>query len=252
MEPNGCGHINTVLSQYGFTGVVGMKRKSFLTKHRFAKGNRLSQLLYTFSLVFLLLGLFLLAWSVWPAPTDGVQINIPAGPLPGAPGEVDFSSLSNYALNISWQRWMRLGEEGLIHLRLTDLERTSPINGEAGSVQIVLMEPALHPLLISPPGLVQANLGDDQELLLSWAVTATSPGEYSGKMFVSFGFFQEEDVVDEGSQQALTTIPIAVVDLNVRVIELWGLEPGLVIWFGLVSLVLWGVLFILGRVAARR
>ncbi len=217
----------------------------------FHKGHRLSQFLYTISLVFLVLGLFLLAWAVWPEPTDAIQINIPAGLLPGAPGEVNYTSLSDYALNISWPRWVRLGEVGLIHLRLTDLDTTTLPEGATRSVQMVLVEPILHPLPITPPGSMQANLGDDQELLLTWEVTGTSRGEYGGKMFVSFGFFQEDSPMDDETQQALVAIPVAVVDLHVRVIELWGLEPGLVIWFGLVSLVLWGALFILGRVAAK-
>jgi hypothetical protein len=38
------------------------------------------------------------------------------------------------------------------------------------------------------------------------------------------------------------------VDLQVRVVELWGLASGLVIWLGFVSLAIWGALFLLGRV----
>lgn len=228
-----------------------MKKQFFHAKYGNGKGNRLSQFLYTLSLAFLVLGLFLLAWAVWPEPTDAVQINIPAGPLPGAPGEEDYTSLSDYALNISWPRWVRLGEVGKIHLHMTDLGNTPPPGGEARSVQMVLVEPTLHPLLISPPGMMQANLGDDQELLLTWEVTGTIQGEFAGKMFVSFGFFQENSPTGNETQQALVAIPVAVVDINVRVIELWGLETSLVIWFGLLSLVLWGGLFLLGRVAAR-
>jgi hypothetical protein len=62
-------------------------------------------------------------------------------------------------------------------------------------------------------------------------------------MYVSFGFIDE-------AQAELVAVPVAVVDLHIQVIGLWGLDSGLVIWFGLVSLVLWGALFILGRVAA--
>ena len=228
-----------------------MKTKFFHGKHAYDKGNRLSQFLYTFSLAFLVLGLILLGWAVWPEPADGVQINIPAGPLPGAPDDVTLSSLTDYAINISWPRWIRLGEVGQIHLHLTDLDNTPLPEGEARPVQMVLVEPNLHPLPINPPGSVQANLGDDQELHLTWEITGTSRGEYAGKMIVFFGFFQEESPAGDEAQQAFTAIPVAVVDLHVRVIELWGLETGLVIWFGLVSLVVWGVLFILGRVAAR-
>ena len=228
-----------------------MKTKPSHAKHPYGKGHRFSQILYTLSLVFLVLGLFLLAWAVWPEPTDAIQINIPAGPLPGAPGEVDFTSLSDYALNISWPRWVRLGDVGQIHLRLTDLDDMPLPGGATRSVQMVLVEPILHPLPISPPGSVQANLGDDQELLLTWEVTGASRGEFAGKMFVSFGFFHDDAPTEDEAQQRLVAIPVAVVDLHVQVIELWGLETALVIWFGLVSLVLWGALFILGRVAAR-
>ena len=214
-----------------------MKIKSGQTR------NRLSQLLYMLSLAFLGLGLFILGWAVWPTPTDAVQINIPAGQLPGAPEGSSFASLSDYALNISWPRWIRRNEVDLIHLRLTDLDQASFPGVETRRAQIVLVEPALYPLQITPPGSMQANLGDDQELTLTWEVTGTSQGDYPGKMFVSFGFYDE-------AREDLVSIPVAVVDLHIRVIELWGLESGMVIWVGMVGLVLWGALFLLGRVAA--
>jgi len=214
--------------------------------------NRFSQFLYLLSLACLILGLFILGWAVWPAPTDAVQFNIPAGPLPGAPEGFDFPSLSDYALNISWPRWIRRDEVGLIHLRLTDLVQ-EPLPGNAvRGTQIVLVEPALYPLLITPAGSVQANLGDDQELLLTWEVTGTSRGDFPGKMYVSFGFLGEAFPTDEEPQEELVAVPVAVVDLHIRVIGLWGWDSGLVIWFGLLSLVFWGVLFILGRVIAER
>jgi hypothetical protein len=144
-------------------------------------GNRFSQFLYLLSLAFLILGLFILGWAVWPIPTDAVQFNIAAGPLPGAPEGSDFPSLSDYALNISWPRWIRRDEVGLIHLRLTDLAQEPLPGNEARGTQIVLVEPALYPLLITPPGSVQANLGDDQELLLTWEVTGVNRGISPGK-----------------------------------------------------------------------
>ena len=42
-------------------------------------------------------------------------------------------------------------------------------------------------------------------------------------------------------------MPVAVVDIDLTVSALWGLESQLSLWFGLVALVLWGALFILGR-----
>ena len=207
--------------------------------------NALSQILYTFSLVFLGIGLFSLGWAVWPVPSDGVQLTIPAGPLAGAPPEQPLVSLTTYSLEISWPRWMRRGEAEAIHLRLTDLDHTPLAAEEMWGAQIVLVEPALYPLHIDPPGGVQANLGDDQELLLTWTVTGQARGSYPGKMYVSFGFFEAE-------LGELLPVPVAVVDLHIQVIELWGLEPGLVIWLGFVSLVLWGALFVLGRAAAIR
>lgn len=209
----------------------------------FWRGKGFSQVLYTLSLLFLALGLFTLGWAVWPAPSDAVQINIPAGALPGAPEGLAFDSLSEYELSISWPRWVRRGEVGLVHLRLTDLDHESTPTGKVRGLQVVLAEPSLFPLSLDPPGGVQANLGDDQELLLTWEVTGTERGSYPGKVYVSFGFY-DDALVD------LVEVPVAVVDLHIQVISLWGLEPGLVIWFGLLSLVLWGALFLLGRFAA--
>lgn len=200
-----------------------------------------SQFLYGLSLFFFALGLLNLGWAVWPAPTDGVQFEIPAGALPGAPeGEV-FTSLSAYALNVSWPRWLRRGESGMIHLRLTDLDQEPLPAGNDRVAQVVLAEPALYPLQVSPSGGMQAALGDDQELLLTWEVVGAERGSFPGKLYLSFGFY-DQALAD------LVAVPVAVVDIDIRVVGLWGLDAGLAIWFGIVSLALWGALFLLGRV----
>jgi len=38
-----------------------------------------------------------------------------------------------------------------------------------------------------------------------------------------------------------------VVDYDIRVISLFGMERNLVLWLGFVGVVLWGVLFVIGR-----
>jgi hypothetical protein len=205
---------------------------------------RLSQILYTFSLAFLAFGLFNLAWVVWPPPTDAVQVTIPAGILPAAPEGTAFASPADYALNISWPRWMRRGESGTLHLVLTDLDHRPLPAGTERQAQVVLAEPALYPLRVDPPGGVQATLGDDQDLLLAWEVTGEQQGSFPGKIYVSFGFY------DEGAD-GLVTVPVVVVDLHIQVVSLWGLGAGFAIGMGIVGLVLWGALFILGRVVAR-
>jgi hypothetical protein len=205
---------------------------------------RFSQILYTLSLAFLAFGLINLAWGVWPPPTDAVQITIPAGILPVAPEGTAYASFSEYALNVSWPRWVRLGESGMLHLVLTDLN-PEPLPAEVErQAQIVLAEPALYPLRSDPLGGVQATIGDDQELLLAWEVAGDQQGSFPGKIYVSFGFY------DEGSE-AMMTIPVAVVDIHIQVVALWGRGAGFVIGLGIVSLILWGALFVLGRVVAR-
>lgn len=205
----------------------------------------LSRFLYALSLVFLAFGLFSLGWIAWPAPTDAVQLEIPAGTLPAAPAGADYVSLSDYALSISWQRWVRRGQTGAIHLRLTDLLQEPLPEGEARASQVVLIEPALYPVPVDPPGSVQAILGDDQDLQLTWQIRGDESGTFPGKLYLSFGFFDE-------TLNDLVEVPVAVIDLDIRVIELWGLNSGLVIWLGLAGLLLWGALFVLGRVAAVR
>lgn len=206
---------------------------------------RFSQILYTLSLAFLAFGLFNLAWAAWPAPTDAVQITIPAGILPGAPQGTAYASLSEYALNISWTRWVRRGESGTLHLVLTDLEHETLTAGTERQAQVVLAEPALYPLHVDPLGGVQANLGDDQELLLAWEFAGEQQGSFPGKIYVSFGFY------DEGSD-ALVVVPVAVVDIHIQVVALWGRGAGFAIGVGVASLVLWGALFVLGRLSAVR
>jgi hypothetical protein len=207
---------------------------------------RFSQILYTLSLAFLAFGLFNLAWGVWPPPTDAVQITIPAGILPAAPEGTAFVSLSEYALNVSWTRWVRHGESGTLHLVLTDLKHEPLPTGIERQAQVVLAEPALYPLRSDPLGGVQATLGDDQELLLAWEVEGEQQGSFPGKIYVSFGFY------DEGSDAIMVTIPIAVVDIHIQVVTLWGRGAGFAIGLGIVSLVLWGALFVLGRLSAAR
>ncbi len=55
-----------------------------------------------------------------------------------------------------------------------------------------------------------------------------------------FGFFDEE-------AEQLVPVPVAVMDIDLIISSLWGLDAPLALWFGLVALVLWGALFILGR-----
>jgi len=202
----------------------------------------LSRLLYGLSLIFLLLALFHLAWSVWPIPTDAIQLSIPAGVLPGAPSGEDYASLADYALSISWPRWLRVGDRGVISLRMDQSEKDVDPTKEP-SVQVVLAEPVVPNLQIEPFGTVQANLGSGQDLSLQWVAEGKMNGLFPGKVFVSFGFYDET----KGAQIA---IPVAVVDVDIQVRSLWGLDSGMAIWFGMVGLIVWGALFLLGRKAA--
>jgi hypothetical protein len=123
--------------------------------------------------------------------------------------------------------------------------------GEEGSeaverpAQIVLVEPVIPGVALEPEGRSQANLTAGQDLTLTWEVEGGAPGDYEGKVYVSFGFY--DDALGE-----LVDVPVAVVDLAFHVTALYGLEARLVLWLGLVGVALWGVLFILGRVAAGR
>ena len=223
--------------QYGNSGVAGMSQGM--------DGRRkwLSQLLYGLSLLFLVLGLVHLGWAVWPTPTDAVTFNIPAGVLPGAPADSTFASLSSYALRMNWPRWMRMGEEGLLVLQLADLDGSldPPVMGQAA--QVVLVEPVIPGIRVYPSGQVQANLADEQHLDLSWTVEGLHRGDFPGKVYVSFGFY--DDVMAE-----LVPVPLAVVDVSIQVTALWGLPSGMAVWFGLVGMVFWGIFFILGRIVS--
>ena len=203
----------------------------------------LSQLLFVLSLIFLGLSLFSLGWAVWPAPMAGVQFAIPAGVLPGAPAGTTYASLADYTLDVSWPRWIRAGETGTIVVELSSGESDEALS-EDRIAQVVLVEPEILALPVDPPGRMQASLAPGQTLSLSWQVEGILTGQYPGKLNVGFGFY--DDILAE-----LVPVPVAVVDMSIRVTALWGLEAGLVIWLGVVGLVLWGVLFILGRLAEK-
>jgi len=199
----------------------------------------ISQGLFGLSVVFLLLGLISLAWAVWPSSTDAVQINIPAGALPATPDGTDFASLADYELSISWPRWVRLGDSGSIDVFLSGVVGQAD-DGTDQAIQVILIETTLQRLRVEPAGLVQHNIAPGTDLNVLLAVEAVQKGEFPGKVLVSFGFFDDEN--DE-----MVPVPVAVVDVTVQVKSWLGLETGIVIWLGFVSLVLWGVLFLLGR-----
>jgi len=171
---------------------------------------------------------------------DAVQFTIPSGVLAGAPAGTTYASLAAYALRVSWPQRLRLGDAGTITVTLQELGEVegSVVDHEA---QVLLVEPSLFNLMIDPPGRMQANLAPGQDLTLTWDAAGEKTGTFTGKILVSFGFYDES--LDE-----LVPVPVAVVETTVRVSALWGLERGLALWFGVVGLVFWGALFLLGRV----
>ncbi|MDY6867438.1 MAG: hypothetical protein SVT56_05975 [Chloroflexota bacterium] len=108
---------------------------------------------------------------------------------------------------------------------------------------MILAEPVIPGVAMEPEGRSQANLAAGQALTLTWEVAGEVPGVYEGKLYVSFGFY--DDALGE-----LVPVPVAVVDLAFQVRSLYGLEARLVLWVGLAGVALWGALFIAGRVAA--
>ena len=202
----------------------------------------LSRVLYILSLILLGFGLVNLGWAVWPTPTDARTFTIPGGTLPGTPAGKTYASLADYDLQVSWPRWIRAGEDGQLVVALSEVE-TSAEEALTQETQVLLIEPSMIGLPIDPPGRMQVNLGPGQALQQRWAVEGVMAGTYPGKLVVSFGFYDE-------ALGDLVPVPVAVVDFSIQVVTLWGLARGLVLWLGVVGLVLWGALFILGRVAA--
>jgi hypothetical protein len=209
------------------------------------QGNWLSQLLFTLSLVFLAFGLFNLAWFVWPNPTDAVQLTIPAGMLKGAQSGTTYASLADSNLSLSWPAWLRVEQEGALQVSLIAVEDADANTMVSRPAQVIVIEPNLFGLAVDPPGRMQASLAAGQSLDMSWAVVGRSRGEYPGKVLVSFGFY------DQISRE-LNTVPVAVVDMDIRVVSLWDNQPQLALWLGSVGMVLWGALFVLGRLVQIR
>lgn len=200
--------------------------------------------MFALSLIFLGLGLVSLGWGVWPSPTDGVSFTIPAGVLPGAPAGVVYANQSEVTVNASWQTRIRTGETGTITVYFSEMGADS---GEPADrpVQVVLVEPVVPSVALIPAGRSQANLAAGQDLTLSWDVSGEVPGDYEGKLVISFGFF--DDTLGE-----MESVPVAVVDLAFSVVSFYGLDGRLALWFGLVGVALWGALFLAGRVAAEK
>ena len=203
------------------------------------RGGWVSQVFFVMSLLSLGMGLFLLGWAVWPVPTDGVEIPISKGILPGAPSGTDYASLADYTLNLSWPRWLRVGDEGEIILTITSEAGTQEEEAEE-DVQIVVGEPYITGLALSPPAATQASLNPGNDMGMAWKVSSDMSGEYPGKVMLSFGFYYEED--------GLYLVPVAVVDTLIIITDLWGMGSGLALWLGLVGLMMWGGFFLLGRI----
>jgi hypothetical protein len=199
----------------------------------------LGQFLFGLSLVFLGVGLIILAWAVWPTSMDNAQFSILAGILPGAPEGTDYASPADYALTVDWPTRLRMGQVGTLRGTLVEQDGTNVTTSDRPA-QAVLVEPAITGLTLDPPGLVQTNLAAGQDLVLTWDMDPINVGDHSGKVYISFGFYNKAD-------EELVTVPIAVVDMSVRVTSLWGLDTQLALWFGLIALVLWGAQFVLGR-----
>ena len=199
-----------------------------------------SQVLFGLSLLVLIFGLITIGWAIWPQPEDASQLAIPAGVLPGAPAGTTYASLAPYELNVSWPRWIRVGETGSIEVFLDPAyDDETPQAGE-DPIQVVLIEPTLGRIAVIPSGQMQANLAPGQSLDNSWQITGEQAGEYVGKVYVSFCFYEE-------AEERLIPIPVAVIDIAIRVTALWGLERPIALWLGFVALVIWGGLFLLGR-----
>ena len=203
---------------------------------------RLSLVLYVLSLAALVFALVSLGWAVWPSGREVKTFTIPAGTLPGAQAGETYASLAEYTLQVSWPRWIRAGEAGEILVVLSEIDSSeeSVLDRET---QVILIEPSIIRLPLDPPGRTQINLGAQQALRQTWTVQGAISGEFPGKLVVSFGFYDE-------ALGELAPVPVAVVDLTIRVVTLWGLARGLAVWLGVVGLALWGALFLLGRVVA--
>jgi hypothetical protein len=199
-----------------------------------------SEVLYGLSLVLLVFGLINLGWAAWPVGREAVNLDIPSGILPGAPAGTNYAINTDYVLRVSWSRWVRLGEEGEIQVVLLPDVGESEVAQEESATQVVLIDPRLGMLSVAPAGRLQVNLGLDQPLDTTWTVAGEAVGEYQGKVYVSFGFYEE-------AEEELVPVPVAVVDVAIRLVALWGLSRPMAIWLGFVGLALWGALFLLGR-----
>jgi hypothetical protein len=211
---------------------------------RSPKPSGLRGLLFAVSLIFLAFGLFFLGWAMWPPGRDAVQIAIPAGVLPGAPSGTTYASLADMRLTVAWPRWVRLGQTGEIRVTLTEAQLPDAVAEGPAWFQTVVVEPMVFGMALDPPGLVQANLAEGQTLDLTWQASPLEAGTYPGKVIVAFGFYDQ-------TAGALVEVPVAVVDISVRAVTLFGLEARLAVWFGMVGLVLWGALFVLGQTVGR-
>ncbi len=237
------GMVCSILFLSGITGTqYGDNLMAKVKQRNQPRKGWLSQLLLTLSLIFLAFGLFQLGWAVWPIPRDAVQIVIRKGVLPGAPAGKAYESLAEYTLSLSWPIWFRAEQTENIQLAMIEAEALNDPQTTGREGQIVIFEPVMSNLTLTPPGRIQTNLAAGKELDLIWDVEGEEAGETQGNLYVAFGFY--DDALEE-----VVPVPVAVLDINTRIVSLWGLGVNLVIWLGFMGLVLWGALFVLGRLA---
>ncbi len=201
----------------------------------------MNPVLSSISLVWLIFGLFLLAWRLWPPPIDANDVIIPKGDLPAAPDGEHFATISDYQITVSWPRWIRRGEKDIIKLSLIDLDHQSSAGDHAQIVQIVSIEPIAHPLNINPQGSLQVHMGDEQNLYLEWEISGDKIGSYPGKIYFYFNFYDE-------SNQNFIKVPAAVIDFEIKVTDLWGLTSGAALWIGFIALLFWGIFLLLAMI----
>jgi hypothetical protein len=189
----------------------------FQVRYRFIPG--------LMGIAMVLLSLAALAWGFWPVRRTSRQatLRVPGGTAQDA-----------HQIRLSWPAWMRLGDSGVIRLVLESVDNPP----DAGSQTNRLVESRLEAsgLKAIPAGEILEPLLPGRQAVFYWSVLPEHDGENNVVIWVSMRPPPGES--DKSGSQALQPGQLLTAQkISIRVVDLFGLDGGMVRLLGGIGMV---------------
>ncbi len=188
--------------------------------------------------IFLIISARFLAWRLIPASEISHAITIPAGELSGSPESAPQSINHELELRVTYPSKIRAGEEATLRLDLIPetniISRDEPFNNNPA----IAAELSMINMSLSPQSTVSTAYSVDQPKSFTWELTAPDSGSRQGSLWVTMQF-----TPNEGSK---VEVPLAVWEINLGIIRLWGMNSTQVTWLAMLALLIWGGMMVLG------